>query len=134
MTDLITFDRFVPDGILGETTLDYTPALASGWSRIFGSTPAGGASCDAEAAGIAVVMMMRAYLKVVTPRPPGNVHARQHFTLNTPPQIGESIRTVVRCLSKEMKRERRWVELGVEGTGSGGRAIYAGTLTLIWAA
>jgi len=79
-------------------------------------------------------MMMRGYLGVVTPRPPGNVQARQRFTLDAPPQPGEVIHTVVTCLSKEIKRERRYLDLEVRGTGTGGRSIYRGILSLIWAA
>ena len=93
-----------------------------------------GESDAAQGAGIAVVMMMRAYLAVVASRPPGNIHARQGFTLAAPPQPGERIRSVVTCVGKEMKRGRRHVEFRTEGTGAGGRPIYTGRMALIWAA
>lgn len=131
MTQPILWNDFRPGASLGEITQPFDDSLASAWRGIFGSADAG---TPAEGAGIAVAMMMRGYLGVVTPRPPGNVHARQRFTLEAIPRQGESIRTVVTCLSKEIRRERRYVELGVSGTGDGGRSIYTGTLTLIWAA
>lgn len=127
----ILFEHFVPGTVMGEIVQCYEPQMAQAWQAIFGTEDAGG---PAQAASIAVAMMMRGYLGVVTPRPPGNVHARQRFTLEAMPREGESIRTVVTCLSKELRRERRYLELEVNGTGEGGRPIYAGILNLIWAA
>lgn len=127
----ILWEDFQPGALLGEITQAFEPSLATAWRDIFGHDSAGG---PAEGAGIAVAMMMRGYLGVVTPRPPGNVQARQRFTLNAVPQQGEAIRTVVTCVSKEIKRERRYLDLEVRGTGAAGRAVYTGTLTIIWAA
>lgn len=130
----ITFDDFRPGTVLGETTEVVSDALADRWQRIFGTQAEDGAGSAAEGASLAVVLMMRAYLAVVTPRPPGNVHARQRFTLQAPPRRGEAVRSVVSCAAKEIRRERRYVELQVRGSGDGGRAIYTGRLSLIWAA
>ncbi len=134
MSRPITFDDFQPGATMGEHLETYGTELASRWQHIFGAQPADGAGGAAEAASIAVVMMMRAYLGVVAPRPPGNVHAGQRFSLQAVPRAGEAIRTVVSCVSKELRRERRYVELRTQGSGEGGRAIYDGRLTLIWAA
>lgn len=131
MNQVILWEHFEPGVELGAITQVFEPSLAEGWRSIFGESDAG---VRAEGAGIAMAMMMRGYLGVVAPRPPGNVHARQRFTLDAPPAPGESIRTVVTCLSKEFKRERRYLDLEVRGTGEAGRSIYAGVLTLIWAA
>lgn len=134
MNETFTFERFEPGAVLGEATVTFDAALAQGWQRIFGAGAEDGANGAAEGAGVAVVMMMRAYLGVVTPRPPGNVHSRQRLSMRGVPRKGEAIRTVMRCESKELKRERRYVELRAIGTGDGGRLIYDGRLTLIWAA
>jgi hypothetical protein len=134
MSGPITFADFVPGAVMGETTLVFEPALAQAWQSIFGDTPADGAGGAAEGASLAVVMMMRAYLSVVAPRPPGNVHARQRLRLSDTPRGGESIRTVVTCVAKEIRRERRYVALRACGTGDGGRAVYDGHMTLVWAA
>lgn len=131
MSRVILWEDFQPGQDLGAITQTFDATLSQAWQGIFGSAGAGTA---AEGASIAVAMMMRGYLGVVTPRPPGNVHARQRFTLHASPVQGEAIRTRVTCLGKEMKRERRYVELDVRGTGRDGRAIYDGILTLIWAA
>lgn len=134
MSEIFTFERFAPGTVLGETTMTFDAALSQGWQRIFGDSAGDSANGAAEGAGVAVVMMMRAYLGVVTPRPPGNVHSRQRLSMRGVPRQGEAIRTVMRCESKELKRERRYVELRATGTGDGDRPIYDGRLTLIWAA
>lgn len=130
----ITFDDFVPGREIGSTDVTYSDDLSARWQRIFGSAPEGGAGGAAEGAGLAVVMMMRAFLTIVSPRPPGNVHARQQLSLQQLPHAGEVVRSVVTCVNKEMRRERRYVELQAVGVGEGGRPIYSGRLTLIWAA
>ena len=134
----IRFDDFRPGTVMGEKTEVMDAALVQGWQRIFGAGAADGASPGpadgAQAASLAVVLMMRAYLGVVTPRPPGNVHARQQFTLAALPRVGEPVRSVVSCVAKELRRERRYVDLLVQGSGDGGRPLYSGRLSLIWAA
>lgn len=131
MSKPILWEDFEPGATLGEASQVFDETLSRAWSGIFGDAPTAHA---AQGAGIAVALMMRAYLAVVTPRPPGNVHARQRFTLEALPMPGETIHAVVRCLSKELRRDRRYVELEVLGTGEGARGIYQGILTLIWAA
>ena len=128
MSKEITFDAFQPGKVLGENVEIYSAELAKRWQRIFGAHSA------AEGAGLAVVMMMRAYINVVTPRPPGNIHAQQSFSLNGTPKRGESIRTVVTCTGKEMKRERRYVQLQTVGTGDESRPLFNGIMTMIWTA
>ena len=131
MSEPILWQHFEPGAAMGEITQVFDASLSLAWEGIFG---AGDSGRPAEAASIAVAMMMRGYLGVVTPRPAGNVHARQRFTLQALPKQGEAIRTVVTCVGKEIKRERRYVDLDVRGTGNDGRAIYHGVLSLIWAA
>ncbi|MBS77763.1 hypothetical protein [Variovorax sp.] len=132
MSAPILFDDFVPGARMGETHMVYRAEFASQWERIFGA-PSGDADRAAEGASIATVMMMRAYMAVVSPRPPGNMHARQQIVLDGVPRLNEEVRTEVSCAAKEIRRDRRYVELLVDATGDGGRAIYRGRMTLIWA-
>ena len=87
----------------------------------------------AERTSIAVVLSMRAYLNVVSPRPPGNVQARQRFQVHALPAPGEVICSEITCVGKQVKRERFHVELQVRGTGTHGRPIYTAVMGLIWA-
>lgn len=126
----ITFADFAPGRALGEHVEACAPALATSWQSIFGSASAGGA---AEGASLAVVLAMRAYLTVVSPRPPGNIQARQRFQMHSLPRTGETIRSEVRCIDKQIKRERFYVDLQVQGTGDDGRVLYTAVMSLIWA-
>ncbi len=130
----ILFDDFKPGTLVGERVEVYDDQQARRWQAIFGDRPGDGANGAAEGASMAVVNMMRAYLSVVTPRPPGNVHARQQLRMQGVPHCGESIRVTVYCAHKEMRRERRYVDLQVQGTGEGGRVLFDGVIGLIWAA
>ena len=126
----ILFDDFVPGALMGERDEVYDAAQAARWQALFCAQGSDGA----EAASMAVVNMMRGYLNLVTPRPPGNMHARQRLQMRNLPEPGETIRIAVRCLSKEVRRERKYVELQVSGTGLQGRALFDAQLSLIWAA
>jgi hypothetical protein len=133
MSTPILFADFQPGAALGTHTESYTPELARAWQRIFVSPDESGGGA-AEGASMAVVLAMRAFLTVVAPRPPGNVHARQQFTLARLPRAGEQVRTVIACAGKEIKRGRFYVDLQVQGTGDGGRDLFGGRMSLIWAA
>ena len=130
----ILYEDFVPGTVMGERVEVYDAAQAQRWQSIFGSDAAGGANGPAEGASMAVIAMMRGYLNVVTPRPAGNVHARQRLSMHGVPQQGEGIRIEVKCTGKELRRERKYVELTVRGSGTGGRALFDAVLNLIWAA
>lgn len=127
----ILYEDFVPGGLMGESVQVYDAAQAARWQSIFGHQAGESA---AEAASMAVISMMRGYLAVVAPRPPGNVHARQKLQMHGLPQPGEAVRIAVRCAGKELRRERKYVELAVQGRGAQERALFDAVLTLIWAA
>lgn len=133
-TATILFDDFQPGVLMGERVEVYDAQQARRWQAIFGSQPEDGADGAAQSASMAVVNMMRAYLHAVTPRPPGNVHAKQRLRVRNLPECGESIRVTVHCAHKEIRRERRYVDLNVHGTGKKDRALFDGVISLIWAA
>ena len=124
------FDDFVIGAEIGGADDVYDESMVLAWRRLFGPPQTPGA----QAAGMAVALMMRGYLRVVSPRPPGNVHAGQGLRLHALPQMGEQVRTVLTCAGKEIRRERRFVEFAVTGTGKDRRSLFDGRLTLVWAA
>lgn len=126
----ITFADFEPGRSLGEHVEQCAPDLAASWQDIFGAASGGTA---AEGASLAVVLAMRAYLMVVSPRPPGNIQARQRFRMHALPRIGETVRSEVICIDKQIKRERLYVDLQVQGTREDGQLLYTGVMSLIWA-
>lgn len=127
----ILFADYVPGAFMGERVEVYDQEQVRRWQSIFGQDEA---STAAEGAGMAVIAMMRGYLNLVTPRPPGNVHARQQLRMHATPQRGESIRIAVHCTGKEIRRERKYVELKVQGFGTQQRPLFDATLSLIWSA
>ena len=131
MTRIFTYDRFTPGAVLGDWEESLDAGLVAAWERLFGARPD---DQPAQRAGLAVALMMRAYLNIVTPRPPGNIHARQELSLRGLPRSGETVRSRVRCIDKELRRDRRYLQLEISGVGEGGRALYTGRLRLIWAA
>lgn len=131
MSDLYTYERFTPGAVLGDWEEPLDANLLAVWERLFGAQAQ---DAPARQAGLAVALMMRAYLNIVAPRPPGNIHARQELTVRNLPLAGEVVQSRVRCLDKEMRRDRRYLQLEVSGKGAGGRALYTGKMNLIWAA
>lgn len=126
-----TYDSFVPGVLIGHTTDIIEQKLIDDWIRLYpwetivpGEVPS----------AISTVIMMKAYLRIVSPRPPGNIHAKQYAELTSSPSIGETVLTGLKCLSKEVRRERRFVNLEARSTGDGGRALFVGCMSLIWAA
>jgi acyl dehydratase len=76
---------------------------------------------------------MEAYLKVIPKRPPGNVHAGQKLAFaGKPVAVGARLRFDFSCVGREIRKERRWVSLGVQCT-SAGQPVLEGQITTIWA-
>jgi hypothetical protein len=131
MTKVITFDDFVPGAAMGNSTERIGEDVLALWKRLYPwDAPAQGEL----PLGIATVLLMRAYMRILTPRPPGNIHARQQMELAAPARVGEEVTTAMQCLGKELKRERRYVELATRSTGDQGRLLFTGRMSLIWAA
>lgn len=129
--DTLTFDRFEPGARLGAHTEAIDERILGHWCRLY---PWDAPADDRVPPGLATVLLMRAYMQALSPRPPGNVHARQTLSLSALPRRGESVTTSFTCAGKELRRERRYVEVDARATGDGGRPLFTGRMTLIWAA
>ncbi len=128
---LLTYDRFIPGQVLRSTPERASASMLAQWQQLYPWD-----RCDAGAlpAGMATALMMRAYMRTLAPRPPGNMHLRQQLQLLGGIAVSEAITTEFECVSKEVRRDRRHVELAVRGLADGGRAVFAGRMTMIWAA
>jgi acyl dehydratase len=51
-----------------------------------------------------------------------------------PLRLGGRITTEIRCVGKELRRERRFVDVGSRSVDETGAVVAEGTLRLIWAA
>ncbi len=126
----LTFNDFEPGKSFGTLTETPDPALLDQWSKLYPNdvVPPG-----AMPRGISTVLMMRAYMQLLQPRPPGNIHARQKMRLHSPIRPGDRISTELRCVSKEVRRERRYVTFEAHGTRQDGACCFEGVMTMIWA-
>ncbi len=133
MTTPILYEMLVPNQLMGLHTDLFDKNMSDKWQSIFNASSIGSPG-EAQRANILLVLAMRALLTVVSPRPPGNVHARQQMTIYALPHLNEAISSKVTCQHKELKRERRYVDFEVSGEGASGRQIYKARMSLIWAA
>lgn len=123
------YEDFVPDEVLGSATYRLDPIAVAQWRRVFPADDLG----ELMPHGMVAVVSMRAYGEVVSRRPPGNIHAGQHFALFRLPRIGEELVTTVACAAKEIRRERRRVTLAMETRDKEG-PLFTGRMTVLWAA
>ncbi len=130
MDQTIFFDAFEPDTVLGSFTETPDHKTLQLWQQLYPMDPAAAGQLPR---GMATVLLMRAYMHVVAPRPPGNIHAGQQLEMTALPRLNERVTTQVRCVGKQLRKGRRFVELAAQAHGDGGRPLFSGRLKLIWA-
>ena len=82
--------------------------------------------------GMLAMIVIDAVLTLNSPRPPGGVHGGQTFDIRRMPRIGETLRTEVSCLDKEIKKERKWVRVRTETREVGsGELLFTGVMTTL---
>lgn len=127
-----TFADFEPGARLGVIVLATDAERRALWNQVYGRSvgPAG----SSVPQGLIVALMMDAYVKVIQPRPPGNVHAMQSLSF-TGQQVawGAPLHFDFFVGGKEMKRERRWVTFRVAARTETD-AVMSGEIRAIWAA
>ncbi len=128
---MLTFDRFMPGMVMRSTPERLEPAVLEQWRRLY---PWDHCEPGALPPGMAVVLMMRAYMRTLAPRPPGNMQQRQQLQLLGGIAATEPVITEFECVGKTIKRERRILELAVRGLTAEQRPVFAGQMTMIWAA
>jgi len=131
MTEMLTFERFQVGASFDPWMETPSPQMLASWEKLYGDATGENGELPS---GMATVLMMRAYMHRVGPRPPGNIHARQQMTIQHPICQGDAITTVLRCIHKEMRKERRYVTLEAQANNQRGEPCFTGVMTLIWAA
>jgi hypothetical protein len=127
---LVTFDSFQPGFVMGRVRERVDHDMLRQCGAIYGGSDAASGLSGPE---LTTIFSMRAYLKVVAPRPPGNIHLRERVAIDDLPGPGEEIDTEVSCVSKELRAERRRVVLATRTHGRDGRALFSTEMTLLWA-
>jgi hypothetical protein len=126
---MITYDSFIPGQVMGARQMVLDAAALEAWHALFPEDAPG----EAMPHGMVAAISMRADAEILQPRPPGNIHAAQHFALLRLPRQGEHLTTTITCLKKAWRKGRSWVTLGMDTTDPEGPALH-GRMTVIWAA
>jgi len=126
---MFLFETFEPGAMIGTGSLILDAKLVRRWHTLF---PEDRAS-DVMPAGMTAVVLIRTYSDLLQPRPPGNIHGAQVFEVTRLPRLGDTIKTILTCQSKEMRGERRWVRFNLDATAADGTALFTGLMTTLWA-
>lgn len=87
---------------------------------------------DVMPGGMLAMVVIDAVLTPISPRPPGSVHGGQAFDLERMPRIGETLRTEVWCLDKEIRKQRKWVRMRTQTRALGsGELLFTGITILL---
>jgi len=134
-TTPLTFATFTPGEIIGSAPVTLDQRLFDLWAALYPNdshTDASGALL--MPAGMTAVLLMNAYATILTPRPPGNIHAGQRFDIHRLPAFGDTVITELRCTSKVLKKDRRWIDFDSQSRAESGELLFSGNMTIIWAA
>jgi hypothetical protein len=123
---LFTYDHYEVDKIYGVKEFVVDEAVVAKWRAVYPQ--------DNEAsvmpAGMLSMIVIDAVLTHHAPRPPGGIHGGQTFNVTRMPRIGETLLTEVKCLSKEIKKDRKWVKASTTTTIKGtGEVVLTGVMT-----
>lgn len=127
---MLTFETFEVGKDYGSEPVTLTPEMFDDWAALF---PDDRAIAPEMPEGMSAVLTINAYMKLLSLRPPGNVHGSQRTVMKKLPRLGDTVTTNIRCLSKEMRNGRRWVELETITSAADGEVHFTGTMRVVWA-
>lgn len=128
---MFTFDRFQIGEEIGRYRSTLRPEDVAEWIRIYGGEAP---PHDGVPWGLVSAFCMKSYLDVVSPRPPGNVHTRQHYKALKRPRTLQDLTASVTCTSKEKRRERLIVSITTTLSSTmDQQLLMIGTSTMLWA-
>lgn len=125
---MFTFAHYRVGEIYGPHHLSVEPDLLARWDALFPQMTGKGGQVPP---GLLSVITMLAYTHIITPRPPGNIHAAQGFDIARLPRIGETLTTCVRCDDKQVRKDRGWVYLRFETQDEEAQPVFAGRFVSI---
>ena len=125
---MFLFETFEPGKTIGSRTLTLDRELLEQWLALFPEDRDG----ERMPPGMMAAVYSRAYSSILQPRPPGNVHGQQSFMVRKLPKVGDTLVTNLRCESKELKGERRWVRFASETRCFDGELMFSGLMTTLW--
>lgn len=124
-----TYNDFQPGYEFGATHFRIAAERIRSWAEIYG-----GEDQPHVPPGLLIVEMMKAYLDLVHPRPPGNIHAAQRLHCIDMAVPADAVFTAsVCCHEKAQRKGRGWVTFDVT-LRTGKRDVLRGEIVTIWAA
>lgn len=128
---MFDFESFRPGEVIGARDFVLSEQALQDWLALFPEDR----DRDLMPPGMMAAVSIRAYSDILSPRPPGNVHAAQEYRLLRRPRQGARLTTKVRCAEKEIRKDRRWVTFDSETTdGESDQIAFTGRMIVIWAA
>lgn len=136
MTDVWTYARFEEKAEIGTCAVQLGTDQLALWRSAAGLPEAAQDAGDVAAPrGLLLALAMRGNLSIVTPRPPGNVHASSVLRWGAvSASIGEPLIVRVICLMKTIAKERRWITLQVDLLNRDDGLVLSNELKMVWAA
>lgn len=130
MTDkpIFNYARYEPGKSYGTREFNIEDAAVARWRTVYPNDNDPGVMPG----GMLAMIVLDAVLTLNAPRPPGGVHGGQTFDVERMPRVGETLRTEVWCLDKEIRKERRWVRIRTETRVAGsGELLFTGIMTTL---
>lgn len=124
---IFTYDAYETRKSYGIKQFAFTEELLGKWRKVY---PLDG-SGDVMPGGMLAMIVLDAVLDLNAPRPPGGVHAGQTFEVTRLPRIGETMSTEVVCLAKEIRKEKKFVQVSTSTRTLSGELLFTGTMTTI---
>ncbi|MDO8441103.1 MAG: MaoC family dehydratase [Polaromonas sp.] len=125
---LFTYDHYEPGKVYGVKEFTVDEAVVAKWRTVY----PGDNDPGVMPAGMLAMIVVDAVLTHNAPRPPGGVHGGQTFDVNRMPRIGETLLTEVKCLDKEIKKNRKWVRaLTTTRSKDTGEVVLTGIMTTL---
>jgi hypothetical protein len=125
---LFTYDHYEPGKVYGVKEFTVDDAVVAKWRTVY----PGDNDPGVMPAGMLAMIVVDAVLSHNAPRPPGGVHGGQTFDVNRMPRIGETLLTEVKCLDKEIKKNRKWVRaLTTTRSKDTGELLLTGIMTTL---
>lgn len=126
---MLTYDKLTPGENLGTNIQDFNGEAMAKWLDLF---PGDERHLPGLPPSMISAITMRAFLATVQPRPKGNIHGTQEFSVHKLPVLGDSIKTDIFCKTKETRKNNNWVYFETKSQDQAGALLFTGAMGIIW--
>ena len=119
---MFSYDTYEAGRTYGISAYDVSGEICRKWRDLYGKSEK--EDPDSAPLGIITLIQQEAMNQILIPRTLGNVQATQVFDIETLPAVGTTVYTEVSCLSKEFRKQRRWVQLAFRTRDAAGGLLF----------